>query len=123
MNNVLKAKDTMSVGLRGYKEFVQYNWHGKIITIKTLLSFKEEVELIQFIVDLCKSDDNCIMIEYVDMAIRIGITKAYAAVEIPDDLEDAHKVLYASDLYDVILKNANSVQVNTIINTIKRIVW
>lgn len=123
MQNILGERDTVKLGLKGYKETIDYNWHGKMITIRTFLDIDTEVNTIRSIVNCCYDIKHCcFMPEFIDMAIRINIIKSYAYVELPDDVEIAHKILYVSDLYDVVLKCANQCQIDSIISSAKMMI-
>ena len=115
MQNILKAKDVMSVGMRGYKEYIDYNWHGKIISIKNLLSRDEYIKLIHDIGDMCISQDGNFVPEMLDFSVKLNIIINYALVEMPDDLDDIYELIYYSDLYNAVLKNISKSQVNSVL--------
>lgn len=115
----LTADEAMKYGLRGYKDIVPYNWHGKMITVRYFLTRDEETEVIHSILRCCSSPENEEVIpEFVDLAMRANIVAAYTSVNLPEGIEDQHKLLYCSDLYDVVLKNANQVQIKHIAESV-----
>lgn len=99
----LSAKELMKIGLRSYKESTPVNWHGKIINVKYLLPLGDEITLIRNIVDCCYDSDNDVLLpSLIDMSFKSNIILAYSDVQLPDNTEDRHKLLYASDIYNVI---------------------
>ncbi len=117
----MSALEVMSIGMRGYKEEIDYNWHGKMIKVRYMLSRDEEIELVHNILTCCGHDvnDGYLIPEFIDLAIRSNIVSAYAQVELPDSIDKQHQLLYYSDLYDVVLKTANKRQIDNIINSVK----
>ena len=115
MQDILKAKDVIKFGLRGYKETVDYNWHGRVITIKYLLPIDEMCSTIRNIQEMCLSKDGEFIAEFLDYAIRLNIVTSYAYIEMPDDFEEMYKLIYHSDLYEAVLSNANKKQIESIL--------
>lgn len=114
MQNVLCLRDVNKFGLRGYKDYVDYNWHGRMISIRYMLSRTEFYQMIHRITDMCSVDDGVFTGEYLDFAIKLYVVAAYAAIELPDNLDDAYTLLYYSDIYDVVLNNACKRQLDSI---------
>lgn len=116
MEERVSSKDVMKFGLRGYKEFVDYNWHGKMIKIRTLLTHKESMELVQSIINCCpNNDDGFIVPDFLDVSIRANIIRAYSNVDLPSDFDEQYKLLYCSTLFDVVCKEACTSQIDAII--------
>lgn len=121
MSERLDVDTVMKVGMRGFKDETPYNWHGKMIKIRYMLSRDEEIELIQSIIRCFSVDDvygGCVP-EFVDLATRANIVAAYALVELPGTIEEQHRLLYHSDLYDVVLRMANKAQIDSILAAVK----
>lgn len=119
MGEYLSAKDLMKIGLRGYKEFVSVNWHGKIINVKMLLSREEELSLIHRIVSSCYDEELDVIIpDVVDFCIKSNIVSAYSLIELPEDIEDRYTLLYFSDLYEYVTGAACEKQILHIIDTV-----
>lgn len=116
MTERISSDEAMKYGLRGYKDIVKYNWHGKMIDIKYYLPRDDEVRLIHSVLECCGANDGAgyIIPEFVDLAIRANIVSAYTNIELPDTVDAQHRLLYCSDLYDVVLKNANHTQIENI---------
>ena len=120
--NRLSSDVVMSVGMRGYKEYVDYNWHGKMIKIKYLLNREDEIELIHSIIDCCTAEDEeeYVIPEFVDLATRANIVSVYANVNLPENIDEQQRLLYYSDIYEVVIKHANSAQIVNIIDMVKQ---
>ena len=122
MDKTVSSKDLIKFGMRGYKDTVDVNWHGKIIEVRTLLSQEEEIRTIHEIISLCVDDnDGSVAIELLEFYIRFKIICSYAKVSFPENLDDIYKLVYHSDLYKYIIDNVNNTQVNNIINSVKYI--
>ena len=120
MDKTVNSKDLIKFGMRGYKDTVDVNWHGKIIEMKTLLSQEEEISVIHEIISLCVDDsDGKVNIELLEFYIRLVIICSYAKVSFPENSDDIYKLVYYSDLYKYVIENVNDVQVNNIINSVK----
>lgn len=122
MAEILNCEKVMNIGMRGYKEFRDVNWHGQIIKIRYLLSRSEEWDLIHSILKCATGtfdDSNYVVPEMLDLATRANIVISYAGIELPPNIDDQHKLLYSSDLFDVIIANINKAQYASIMNSIK----
>ena len=114
MQEILSAKDVIKIGMRGYKEYTDYNWHGRTIHIKQMLQRNDFYQLIHDIEEMCMSSDGDFIYEYLAFAIRLMVVVSYASVELPNNLDEAFKLLYCSDLFDVVRQNINRNQLNDI---------
>jgi len=122
MAEILNCEKVMDIGMRGHKEFKDVNWHGQIIKIRYLLSRSEEWDLIHSILKCATGtfdDNNYVIPEMLDLAIRANIVVSYTGIELPHNIDDQHMLLYASDLFDVITANINKAQYMSILNSIK----
>ena len=115
MHDILKASDVIKFGMRGYKETIDYNWHGRMITIKYLLPRNEVLEIIGNIREMCTTPNGDFAREFLDFAVKLNIVLFYALIELPSNIDEVYKLLYHSDLYSVILSNANKNQVDSIL--------
>lgn len=122
MDKTVSSKDLIKFGMRGYKDTVDVNWHGKIIEVRTLLSQEEEIRIIHEIISLCVDDnDGSVAIELLEFYIRFKIICSYAKVSFPENLDDIYKLVYYSDLFDYIAESVNKTQLNNIIQSVKNI--
>lgn len=99
------------------KQYKTIQWHGAQIVIRQFLDMSNFIATVHAIIDDCSDPDGNISKELIDFATKLHIIAAYSFVELPDDLEQLYYITYASDLYEVIVKNANSSQIEAIINT------
>lgn len=106
--------------MRNYKEVVDYNWHGKIIKIKYMLSREEMLSLIHDIENMCITESGNFIPGLLDFSIRLNVVSNYAYVELPDNMDDIYNVLYHSDIYDAVASNINQNQKNAILNCFGR---
>lgn len=118
MSDVIDAKKLMKIGMRGYKDTIDVNWHGVIIQVKYMLDLDKEHVLIQSIMNCCMTDDGNFVPELLDMSIRANVVKQYSSVELPQDINDQHKLLYYSDLFDVIINSVNKNQIEHILKLV-----
>lgn len=103
-------------------DFVTIRWRNKSINVRKLLSYKEETDLIKRILMCCSyidKDDASFIPELFDMSFRSNIISAYSTIELPDDLEKQHMILYGTDLYNCILSVVNKAQIAAIEYTVK----
>lgn len=116
MQDILKVKDVLKLGLRGFKEASDYNWHGKMISIKYMISKEEVFELMRRVEKMCTTENGEFSPEFLDFAIKTGIVTYYAIIELPTDVDELYKLIYHSDIYDVVLNNANKKQIDSVVN-------
>lgn len=119
MSDVIDAKKLMKIGMRGYKDTIDVNWHGVIIKVKYMLDMDEEHMLIQSIMNCCMTNDGNFVPELLDISIRANIVKTYSSVELPEDISEQHKLLYYSDLFDTIVNNVNKNQTEHILKLVE----
>ena len=122
MSDRIKGDEVYKIGMRGYKEVLPYNWHGKMIEIRYILPRDEEIELVHSILRCCGLDEmnnGFIIPEFLEPAIRANIVTAYTNADLPNSIDEQQQLLYCSDLYDVVMKTVNGPQVNNIINSVK----
>lgn len=104
------------------KQYKKVPWHSTTLTIKQNLSVKEYVDTIHSIIQSCMTPDETCAVELLDFAIKSNVISSYAFVELPESLEDMFYIVYASDLYETIYKNVNNAQINSIEETVIRMI-
>lgn len=109
----------MAVATKQYKKIV---WHTSNITIKYSLGMKEYIDLFHAIIDGCTSPSGECVIAIVDFSIRVNVISAYSNVELPSDSEKLFDAVYSTDLYDIVCKNANTRQIESIVSSIYRMI-
>lgn len=104
------------------KQYKKVPWHSTTLTIKQTLTVKEYIDTIHSIIQSCMTPDETCAVELLDFAIRSNVISSYAFVDLPESLEDMFYIVYSSDLYETIYKNVNSNQVNSIKETVIRMI-
>lgn len=101
------------------KQYKQVAWHTTTVVIKQLLTVKEYIDTVHNIFRYCKTPDGEVVVALLDFATRVSIISSYSFVNLPDSIDDLYYFAYASDLYELIYRNANKAQVDSIRETIK----
>lgn len=115
----LSKNDVLRItGVSG-KQYKTVRWHDAQIVIKPILDMRSFIDTVRLILAECTAPDGSISKELIDFSTRVHIIAAYSFVEMPDDLDQVYYIVYQSDLYDMILKTANSAQINAIIRTVQ----
>lgn len=117
---LLKAKDVMKIANRGLVEYKYYNWHGKQIKIRQLLSQDECIKVADDICSMITTEDDKIVSDLYEYIFMMLVVLAYTNIELPDDPEEKVKLLFYSDIYDVILLNSNKKQIDSIRYAVNR---
>ena len=104
------------------KQYKKVTWHSATITVKQSLTVKEYIDTIHSIIQSCMTPDETCAVELLDFAIRSNVISSYAFVELPESLEDMFYIVYCSDLYETICRNSNSIQIDSIKETVIRMI-
>ncbi len=104
------------------KHYKKATWHSTTITVKQSLTVKEYIDTIHSIIQSCMTPDETCAVELLDFAIRSNVISSYAFVELPESLEDMFYIVYCSDLYETICRNSNSIQIDSIKETVIRMI-
>lgn len=116
---VLSANDLMRItGVKG-KQYKDVQWHTDHVIMKHTLDASEFISVIMDTVKDCKSPDGRLAPELMDFAVRVNVIASYAFVELPEDAGALFYIAYASDLYDTIRKNANTSQIDAIMEAVR----
>lgn len=94
-------------------------WHTAEMYVKTFLPLDEYKDLIDSIVRTCTTEDGDCIYEMIDFVTRINIIAAYALIELPDDINEMHYIVYESDLYDAVVGNVNVAQVDAVVRAVR----
>lgn len=101
------------------KEFVPVQWNGKSLYVRPILKLKDMTFLIQDVLKTCETKTPGVLApELIDFSFRRHIVSMYSLIEMPDDLDDQYKILYETDLFDVVTKNINKDQYQGILRAI-----
>ena len=116
MQGNLEQKDVLKVSKRFMKESFEINWHGKALSGKTLLSMKEAINMPNNIVSKSSKDGEFIPSLF-DFVLRVELITSYLSIDVPTDPNELYKIVYYTDLFNVVLNNCNKGQVNSIISS------
>ena len=116
--NVLSANVLKQITGISAKQYKKVAWHTAELVVRQFLDVQETMALIDRIVHGAMDPDGAIVVGLIDFSARIGIVSAYALVELPQNADELYYVLYASDLYDTVLKYVNKNQVEAVISAV-----
>ena len=77
-------------------------WHGREFSVLKTISVQEYLDTINSIIDMCSNEDGEILIEMLDFAIRVKTISVLSCVKLPENIDTLFRLVYSSDLYDVI---------------------
>lgn len=101
-----------------YKTIV---WRGLNIVVRNMIKIEETLDMVNSIMEACTSNKdgviNCYP-ELMDFAVRANVVLRYSNVHLPADTREQYKILYGTDLYDVIRENTNKPQIASIENAV-----
>lgn len=80
-------------------------WHGLDIEVKKCLDFGDAISFSNHICDLCFVERGEYVPEMFDFALRSCVIEYYTNVEATNDLEKRYKIVYETDLFDVVRNN------------------
>ena len=80
---------------------------------------KENADALPYaILEKCKDENGKIRYENLDVVMRSAIVAAYTNMELPETRDELYILVNHTDIFSVILKNANTAQLNTIIRLV-----
>lgn len=106
-----------NVSVKRYKKIV---WHTVDIVVRYSVPMDEYYDSIREIIDQCTDTDGVFVSAVFDFAFRTNIISLYSNVELPSDHMDLFEIVYSTDLYDVVCKNANVGQIKSIESAVLR---
>ena len=104
------------------KQYKKIQWHSTTLTIKQTLSIEEYIDTIHSIIQSCMTPEETCAVELLDFSIKLNIIASYALVELPSKLDDAFYIIYSSDLFDTVCKHISQSQLNSIRETVVRMI-
>lgn len=118
MNGVLTAEQLMEGCPPSIEKTMM--WHGRAVKVKKTLTLSEYIDFIYSALDAClNKETNTYRLEILDFVFRVNVVTRYAKAELPEDLEDQYRVLYETDLYNVIMTYINADQVDSLYRTVR----
>ena len=120
MSNIGIVSSEEAIRITGMvsKRYKKVIWHSANIVVKYSLNFIEYVDIYNSIVEGCESPDGEFVPALIDFSIRMNIISFYSNVELPEDPEKLFDVAYSSDLFEIVYKNANTKQIDAIIDSV-----
>lgn len=97
-------------------------WMNYEFSVRYSIGFSEYVKLIQKVVADCQNDNGEIAIELIDFSLRSNIIATYANIELPDNLDEVFRIVYASGLYELVEGAVNLSQIKSIETTVRMII-
>lgn len=97
-------------------------WMNYEFSVRYSIGFSEYVKLIQKVVADCQNDNGEIAIELIDFSLRSNIIATYANIELPDNLDEVFRIVYASGLYELVENAVNLSQIKSIETTVRMII-
>lgn len=119
LGDAVSADDLIRIANLRAQPYKLINWHGVKIQVRHTLSPHEYMAVVQNILDMCRAPDGSIAVELLDCATKIMVIGVFASVSVPNDFENIFRIVYDSDLYDVIYEAANKKQIEAIIQSVK----
>lgn len=102
------------------KEYTKLSWNGVDIKIRHTLPFSAMMTFVDYVSKLCFSEESgAYLPEVKDFGIKTSILELYAGIEMPDEIEDMHKLVYCSDLVNCVVECINKTQLSEIANAIE----
>lgn len=111
---MLTAERAMEITNEMYKEYTDVEWHGEIIRIKYYLDMDVEHSMYNSIISCAYDGDNPIPCLF-DFAIKTNILSYYTNVQLPQDVNKLHKLIYCSDIIEVVKEHICAEQINFMI--------
>ena len=97
------------------KQYRRIQWHNTQISVRKFLDVGEVADLVRLVMDMIINYEKKIFApELKEFAIRAAVVGYYAVVEMPETLEDQYRVIMTTDLYDVVCKSINQIQLQSI---------
>lgn len=107
--------------LRQLDECKCISWNNLPIVIRKIISPAELQKFIESVLIMCSDADDitAYLPEYMDYGIRYYTVLFYTNVVMPDDFLTSYKIIYETDLYDVIRANISNNQISALEEVIK----
>lgn len=118
-DNVLCAAGLQKVDETAFG--VQTEWCGYNIAIKRFLSLGDVMEFVRGVADGCfAQSDGSYMPEVKDFFLRYSLVGFYTNIILPEDVEEQNRILYGTDIIDVILQHIDGGQFRAIMDGIEK---
>ena len=113
---LVKIVDGINSEPNGYYGIEHINWNGLEVEINKTLDFKEAMTFVDNIVSLVYDKESIsYMPELKDIAIRRSVIDLYTNIELPNDINECHRILYETNLFEFVIGKINGRQFNMLI--------
>ena len=100
------------------ENIINFDWHGTEITVKKVISLKEMLALVNYVVDTCFDNKGEYHPEVRTFAFNVAILERYANFTIPKNAENAYDLVYRTDAVNCVLSNIDDWQIEDIVTAI-----
>lgn len=99
MNKLPVEKNELIID--GYNEYIEYSFNGVDILIRKYISPDEQVKFVNNVIDNCLINGE-IITALIEFFKRVAVLDFFTNISVPEDADEANKLVFVSDLYDVI---------------------
>ena len=96
------------------------DYYGEDLAIRRVIPFSSFSAIVRRVSEVCFDQDTGEFApDKMDFAIRICIIEAYTNVRLPDETEHQYRILYWTDLVDVVMGHISMTQYNAMVSAIQ----
>lgn len=102
-----------------YKTIV---WRELNIVVRNMIKIEETLDMVNSIMEACTNNkDGAISCypELMDFAVRANVVLRYSNVHLPADTREQYRILYGTDLYDVVRKEVSEAQLQSVADAVR----
>lgn len=104
-----------------FEPFVETDWHGLTIHIKTHLSLEEMMTFVSDVVSSCfAASTNEYLPEIKDFSTRCSILESYAGLVLPKSLDKKYEIVYGCDIVPFVAQQVDQSQFKAILSSIDK---
>lgn len=120
MENKMKISSEELAEIAG-KNGGEVEWAGRTIYVKQFLAFEDMMAFVDGVSSGCfAKSDGSYMPEARDFLFRCHIVDNYTNIELPDAIEEKNRLLYGTNIIEVIIRNIDRGQFQAIIDAIEK---
>ena len=120
------AKNIKKISIAAMDKIIKENfpntvterWFDTEIVIQRTLPFPEMLAFVDSVVSNCVQEDIGYLPEMKDFFIRYNLLTRYANFNLPNKLEHCYSIVYGTDATELVMKNVNISQFNSILDAI-----
>lgn len=87
------------------------NWNGLEVRLHPTLTLEESLKFVHEVVYSCfEANTGEYLPEIKDFAIKCSVLEMHGNIELPDNIEEKHELIYNTDLCDFVLSRINTEQ-------------